>query len=109
MTKIEENAFRITELIGLPTNVSNRLVFEQFNGLMNIVFECNKCGFDVTIDINFNDVILTQYKSNHKIIYTYGIYEENEFIKTEQTFIQAIQQCCIKYLELKNNAEKANL
>ena len=62
MNNIEQNALRITELIGLPTNVSNRTVFERFDGLMEIVefeisdfelkavhFELEGCGLLETV------------------------------------------------------------
>ena len=62
MNNIEQNAIRITELIGLPTNVSNRTVFERFDGLMEIVefeisdfelkavhFELEGCGLLETV------------------------------------------------------------
>ena len=113
MTKLETNALRIAELKGYQepnTEIENAVIitptvmenFMRYNGLMPIVFECNKSELDVTIDISMNDVVVTQYKSNYKNIFTYGIYQENEFIKSENTFIEAIQLACIKYLELKN-------
>ena len=108
MNNIETNALRIAELIN-PNRAlrtfwrdADIYKFSSYNGLMPIVFECNKSELDMTIDIDMNDVIVTQYKSNHKNIFTYGIYQENEFIKSENTFIEAIQLAVIKYLELKS-------
>ena len=92
MNNLERNAIKIAELIGLPTTPSNTFVFEYYDGLMPIVFECN---------ININ--------------YRIHIYEECVIFSTadgemllpklkydlEPEFIEAIQLACIKYLELK--------
>ena len=106
MNNIEQNALRIAELKDAIGDVTDRRelieFFSSYDGLMPLVFECNKSELDMTIDIDMNDVIVTQYKSNHKNIFTYGIYQENEFIKSENTFIEAIQLAVIKYLELKS-------
>ena len=122
MNNLETNALRIAELMGwkyqytdrwsrIETYSKNELtkssvelkrLFSSYNGLMPIVFECNQSSNDITIDIDCNDVVLTQYNSNYKLVCTYGINGEQTFIKTEETFIKAIQLAVIKYLELKN-------
>ena len=122
MNNLETNALRIAELMEwkyqytdrwsrIETYSKNELtkssvelkrLFSSYNGLMPIVFECNQSSNDITIDIDCNDVVLTQYNSNYKLVCTYGIYGEQTFIKTEETFIEAIQLAVIKYLELKN-------
>ena len=91
MTKLETNALRIAELIGLPTTPSNTYVFEQYNGLMPIVFDCNKSNVDYPININPHQI--TAYPGDALDIYDYN---------TEPEFIEALQLACIKYLELKN-------
>ena len=74
MNNIEQNALRITELIGLPTNVSNRIVFERFDGLMEIV------------ESEISDYEL---KSVHFELEGCGL-------------LETVQKYIIKYLELKN-------
>ena len=92
MTKLETNALRIAELIGLPTTPSNTYVFEQYNGLMPIMFESNKSDIDYPITINPYQV--KAYPCDEIDIYGYN---------TEPEFIEALQLACIKYLELKND------
>ena len=91
MNNLETNALRIAELIGLPTTPSNTYVFEQYNGLMPIVFECNKSNVDYPINICPHQI--QEYPGDALDIYSYD---------TEPEFIEAIQLACIKYLELKN-------
>ena len=89
MKTIEKNALRIAELMGHNewrlNNIQDVLIsrYTAYDYLMPIVFECNKSSNDITIDIDCNDVVLTQYNSNYKLVCTYGIYEEQTFIKTE--------------------------
>ena len=94
MNNLERNAIKIAELIGLPTTPSNTYVFEQYNGLMPIVFECNN-NTNMEIHIYPPTVQLLGYKK-----YVFGY--KNNLDKTEPEFIEAIQECVIKYLELKN-------
>ena len=96
MNNIEKNALRIAELIGLPTNKSNTMVFEQYNGLMPIVFECI-CDARTLCEIRISSIVKLRRNINwldgENFTFTYD---------TEPEFIEAIQQAVIKYLELKN-------
>ena len=70
--------------------------FSSYNGLMPIVFECNmgpaKYGF---IDIQFKRKYV-QYLCDENPAY----FEFLEF-DDEYKFMEALQLCCIKYLEVK--------
>ena len=112
MTKLETNALRIAELMGwkyqytdrwsrIETYSKNELtkssvelkrLFSSYNGLMPIVFECNKS--DVDYPITMNPYQIKAYPGDGMDIYGYN---------TEPEFIEAIQLACIKYLELKND------
>ena len=93
MNSTEQNAIKIAELIGLPTTPSNTFVFEYYDGLMPIVFECNS-GISFGITIRPNDIMLHDYSRNK-------YWFDCNYTK-EPKFIEAIQLACIKYLELKN-------
>ena len=89
--KIKENAIKISKLIDAPAGAFvNSSKFEEYNGLMPIVFECNM--------------------SNKNLIYIYPkeicLIINQRIIKyhftTEPEFILALQECIIKYLEVKN-------
>ena len=95
MNNLERNAIKIAELIGLPTTPSNTYVFEQYNGLMPIVFECNN-NTNMEIHIYPPTVQLLEDKK-----YVFG-YKDN-LNKSEPEFIEAIQLAVIKYLEIKND------
>ena len=97
MTKLETNALRIAELIGLPTTPSNTFVFEYYDGLMPIVFECNKS--DSVIKFNKHYVEFWYLGDNE--VPHYNDYRSNHIIN-EPEFIEALQLACIKYLELRN-------
>ena len=110
MKTIEKNALRIAELMGWnifhdDTPHSVQLLvkeniyadyeetisdFSSYNGLMPIVFECNKSDIDYPISMNPYQV--KAYPGDGMDIYGYN---------TEPEFIEAIQLACIKYLELK--------
>ena len=97
MNNIEQNALRIAKLMGFiikdDLNELEYLIakFNDYNGLMPIVFECNKSNIDYPI--NINPYRLNAYPGDGLDIYEYG---------TEPEFIESIQLACIKYLELKN-------
>ena len=95
MTKLETNALRITELLYPNIDINGiekyKEFFSSYNGLMPIVFECNKSNVDYPININPHQI--TAYPGDALDIYSYD---------TEPEFIEAIQECVIKYLELKN-------
>ena len=103
MNNLEQNALRIAELIGykkvLDMYCKNGQSFHEhkietfssYNGLMPIVFECNKSDIDYPININPSQV--RAYPGDGLDIYSYN---------TESEFTEALQQAVIKYLELKN-------
>ena len=95
MTKLETNALRITELLYPDIDINGiekyKEFFSTYNGLMPIVFECNKSNIDYPININPHNV--TAYPCGTLDIHSYN---------TEPEFIEALQLACIKYLELKN-------
>lgn len=99
MTKLETNALRIAELKGFiikddPKELEYLIAkFDDYNGLMPIVFECN-AGILFGIIIRPDEVVLHEYgtaKYYYMCDYT-----------TEPEFIEALQLAVIKYLELKN-------
>ena len=112
MNNLETNALRIAELMGykpfgeridgLPMgytlNNSSWATcdiipkFIDYNGLMPIVFECNKSNVDYPININPHQI--TAYPCDALDIYSYN---------TEPEFIEALQLAVIKYLEIKND------
>ena len=112
MNNLETNALRIAELMGwkyqytdrwsrIETYSKNKIVkssvelkrlFSSYNGLMPIVFKCNKSDVDYPININPHQI--KAYPDDALDIYSYD---------TEPEFIDAIQECVIKYLELKND------
>ena len=95
MTKLETNALRIIELLYPDIDINGiekyKEFFSTYNGLMPIVFECNKSNVDYPININPHQI--TAYPGDALDIYSYN---------TEPEFIEAIQECVIKYLELRN-------
>ena len=98
MTKSETNALRIVELLYPNIDINGiekyKDFFSSYNGLMPIVFECNN-NTNMEIHIYPPTVQLLGYKK-----YVFGY--KNNLDKTEPEFIEAIQECVIKYLELKN-------
>ena len=98
MTKLETNALRIVELLYPNIDINGiekyKEFFSSYNGLMPIVFECNN-NTNMEIHIYPPTVQLLGYKK-----YVFG-YKDN-LNKSEPEFIEAIQECVIKYLELKN-------
>ena len=98
MTKLETNALRIIELLYPDIDINGiekyKDFFSSYNGLMPIVFECNN-NTNMEIHIYPPTVQLLGYKK-----YVFGY--KNNLDKTEPEFIEAIQECVIKYLELKN-------
>ena len=115
MTKLERNALRIAELMGWrynPIFQQNTLdcntyfadavkissndelieLYSNYQGLMPIVYECNKSNVDYPINICPHQI--QAYPGDALDIYNYD---------TEPEFIEAIQECVIKYLELKND------
>lgn len=104
MNNIEQNALRIAELKGFiikdDTKELEYLIakFNSYNGLMPIVFECNSddyISFTMTSTC-FHVSELNTIKPMRDRLNNYP------FGKSEESFIEAIQECVIKYLEVKN-------
>ena len=95
MNKLQANALRIIEFLYPDIDINGiekyKEFFSTYNGLMPIVFECNKSDVDYPININPHQI--TAYPGDALDIYSYS---------TEPEFIEAIQLACIKYLEVKN-------
>lgn len=108
--KIKQNAIKIAELKNeIPKKVShtkwyriceylvadvttNTAIYESYNGLMPIVRECNNSKININIFLYPNYLCIVN--SYHKpIIHKFD---------NEPEFILAIQECIIKYLEVKN-------
>ena len=98
MTKLETNALRIIEFLYPDIDINGiekyKEFFSTYNGLMPIVFECNN-NTNMEIHIYPPTVQLLGYKKH-----VFG-YKDN-LNKSEPEFIEAIQECVIKYLELRN-------
>ena len=97
MNNLETNALRIAELMGYNVDnvdfkIASKGLFTKYDYLMPIVFECNKSNVDYPININPHQI--KAYPRDALDIYSYS---------TEPEFIEAIQECVIKYLELKND------
>ena len=108
--KIKENAIKIAELKNeIPKKVphtkwyrigeylvadvtTNTAIYESYNVLMPIVFECNMSEIDINIFLYPKYLCIVN--GNHKPI--------NYKYNTESEFILALQECIIKYLEVKN-------
>lgn len=116
MTKLEKNALRIAELNGWQYQYTDRWtrvetysknevtensielkrLFSSYNGLMPIVFECNRGDSAIKLKKHFVEFwYLGDNETSH-----YNDYRSN-YIITEPEFIEAFQLACIKYLELK--------
>lgn len=115
--KIKENAIKIIKLLGLGLTLPQNIIltsnesynlllnpikeqkensfielYSSYNGLMPIVFECNKSEIDINIFLYPKYLCIVN--GNHKPI--------NYKYNTESEFILALQECIIKYLEVKN-------
>ena len=102
MTNLEQNALRIAELMGhdLSEQCWHYILIESFSHydyLMPIMFECNRGDSAIKLKKHFVEFwYLGDNETSH-----YNDYRSN-YIITEPEFIEAIQECVIKYLELKN-------
>ena len=106
MNNIEQNALRIAELLGykkvLDMYCKNGQSFHEhkietfssYNGLMDIVLECNYVQDDLDIEIVIYGSGLDVHLDDEDILIT--------TFDTKEGFIEALQLACIKYLELKN-------
>ena len=87
--KIKENAIKISKIIDAPAGAFvNSSKFEEYKGLMPIVFEC-RMDTNSKYDIELRD---------ESVQYRPDVY----FYNTEPEFIIALQECIIKYLEVRN-------
>ena len=108
MNNLEQNALRIAELrptyienvpMGkkiLQSNVRCIEIYSSYNGLMPIVFECNRGDSAIKLKKHFVEF---WYLGDNEV-HHYNDYRSN-YIITEPEFIKALQLACIKYLELK--------
>ena len=106
MNNIEQNALRIAELLGykkvLDMYCKNGQSFHEhkietfssYNGLMDIVLECNYVQDDLDIEIVIYGSGLDVHLDDEDILIT--------TFDTKEGFIEALQLACITYLELKN-------
>ena len=111
MNNIEQNALRIAELrptyienvpMGkkiLQSNVRCIEIYSSYNGLMPIVFECNKSD-DYSLTMTSNCVHLSELHTMKPMKDKLNNYKIGD---TEPEFIEALQECVIKYLELQND------
>ena len=104
MNNIETNALRIAELIN-PNRAlrtfwrdADIYKFSSYNGLMDIVFESKKFG-TYSINILAVSVVFGEYKFFNEFEAIHG---KSFDTKSKESFIEAIQECVIKYLEVKN-------
>ena len=105
MNNLERNAIKIAELIGLPTTPSNTFVFEYYDGLMPIVFECNgvfasNVSHEIEISRYFVRIHIADLNQSADVVPEIDSYSFD--YNTEPEFIEALQLAVIKYLELKN-------
>ena len=110
MNNIETNALRIAELLGykkvLDMYCKNGQSFHEhkietfssYNGLMPIVFEC-EMSEDHSITITSSSVHISELHTSKPMSKRNSSYAIKN---TKESFIEAIQLACIKYLELKN-------
>ena len=106
MNNLERNAIKIAELIGLPTTPSNTFVFEHYDGLMPIVFECNgvfasNVSHEIEISRYFVRIHIADLNQSADVVPEIDSYSF-DYNFTEPEFIEALQLAVIKYLELKN-------
>ncbi len=106
MNNLERNAIKIAELIGLPTTPSNTFVFEYYEGLMPIVFECNgvfasNVSHEIEISRYFVCIHIADLNQSADVVPEIDSYSFD--YTTEPEFIEALQLAVIKYLELKND------
>ena len=107
MNNLERNAIKIAELIGLPTTPSNTFVFEYYDGLMPIVFECNSVfastvSHEIEISRYFVRIHIADLNQSADVVPEIDSYSF-DYNFTEPEFIEALQLAVIKYLEIKND------
>ena len=109
MTKSETNALRITELLYPDIDINGiekyKHFFSSYEGLMPIVFECNNIfasnvSHEIEISRYFVRIHIADLNQSADVVPEIDSYSFD--YNTEPEFIEAIQECVIKYLELKN-------
>lgn len=100
MKNLETNALRIAEIMGysldnIDFKIASKELFTKYNGLMPIVFECNRSNINPNVSIHLNDVQVWIMQDDEYLI------DPITYHRFEESFIEAIQECVIKYLELK--------
>ena len=110
MTKLETNALRIIELLYPDIDINGiekyKHFFSSYNGLMPIVFECNSVfasnvSHEIGISRYFVSIHIADLNQSADVVPEIDSYSF-DYNFTEPEFIEAIQECVIKYLELKN-------
>ena len=107
MNKLEQNALRIWELLNKAEG--NSLLskkYREYRGLMPIVFECNSVfasnvSHEIGISRYFVSIHIADLNQSADVVPEIDSYSF-DYNFTEPEFIEAIQECVIKYLELKN-------
>ena len=110
MTKLEANALRIIELLYPDIDINGiekyKDFFSSYNGLMPIVFECNSVfasnvSHEIETSRYFVRIHIADLNQSADVVPEIDSYSF-DYNLTEPEFIEAIQECVIKYLELKN-------
>ena len=110
MNNLETNALRIAELMGWSSDDEGAdktfmQVFSSYNGLMPIVFECNgvftsNVSHEIEISRYFVRIHIADLNQSADVVPEIDSCSFD--YNAEAEFIEAIQECVIKYLELKN-------
>ena len=109
MTNLETNALRIIELLYPDIDINGiekyKHFFSSYEGLMPIVFECNNIfasnvSHEIEISRYFVRIHIADLNQSADVVPEIDSYSFD--YNTEPEFIEAIQECVIKYLELKN-------
>ena len=109
MTKSETNALRIVQLLYPDIDINGiekyKHFFSSYEGLMPIVFECNNIfasnvSHEIEISRYFVRIHIADLNQSADVVPEIDSYSFD--YNTEPEFIEAIQECVIKYLELKN-------
>ena len=119
MNKLDANALRIAELMGDSEYATIEIdgeswqykqdfatIYSAYNGLMPIVFECNSVfasnvSHEIEISRYFVSIHIADLNQSADVVPEIDSYSF-DYNFTEPEFIEAIQECVIKYLEIKN-------
>ena len=111
MNNLQTNALRIAELKGFiikddPKELEYLIAkFDDYNGLMPIVFECNgvfasNVSHEIEISRYFVRIHIADLNQSADVVPEIDSYSFD--YATEPEFVKALQLAVIKYLELKN-------